>query len=183
MNYYFDIQLKPDATMRENILLNQVYTKLHQALSSIQATDIGVSFPHYKLKLGNIVRLHSTETRLIALQTMKWLGDLEVGCDVSEIQQVPDQVAYRVVSRKQSNMTEAKLRRLIKRGSISQGEVRQYKSKMFSQGLDNPYLELESSSNGHHHRRFIQFSAILDKQKDGLFDQFGLSKEATVPIF
>ena len=54
---------------------------------------------------------------------------------------------------------------------------------MFKQGLDNPFLELESSSTGQRHRRFIQFGELLDEPVEGFFDTFGLSKNATVPWF
>jgi len=90
---------------------------------------------------------------------------------------------YRNISRIQSNMTEAKLRRLIKRGSITQEETKAYKAKMFQQGMDNPYLELESGSNGHKHRRYLQFGELSSQSVKGEFDQFGLSKTATVPWF
>ncbi|MEE9356016.1 MAG: type I-F CRISPR-associated endoribonuclease Cas6/Csy4 [Methylococcaceae bacterium] len=80
-------------------------------------------------------------------------------------------------------MTEAKLRRLIKRGSITEDEIKTYKAKMFQQGLDNPYLELESTSNGHKHRRYLQFGEIIAEPVAGKFDQFGLSKTTTVPWF
>jgi len=102
---------------------------------------------------------------------------------VSDILPVPEQTKFRTVSRIQSNMTDAKSRRLIKRGSLSPEEAKQYKAKMFSKGLDNPYLELKSGSNGHLHRRYIQFGELLDEPVAGDFDQFGLSKVATVPWF
>lgn len=54
---------------------------------------------------------------------------------------------------------------------------------MFSQGLDAPYLELQSASNGHRHRRYIEFGELLDAPVRGEFDSFGLSKTATVPWF
>jgi CRISPR-associated endonuclease Csy4 len=54
---------------------------------------------------------------------------------------------------------------------------------MFQKGLDNPYLELESGSNGHLHRRYIVFGELMDKPMSGEFDQFGLSKTATIPWF
>ena len=60
-------------------------------------------------------------------------------------------------------MTEAKLRRLIKRGSISQDKIKSYKAKMFQQGLDNPYLELESTSTGHKHRHYTCLANYLPK--------------------
>jgi len=183
MDHYLDIQLKPDAEMRENVLLNKVYTKLHKALFSLESADIGVSFPKYHLILGDVVRVHGSRDRLMALQGMNWLGGLSGYCDVNEIFPVPEQAKFRTVSRIQNNMTEAKLRRLIKRGSISHEEVKQYKAKMFSIGLDHPYLELESGSNGHKHRRYLQFGELLDAPVEGEFDQFGLSKVATVPCF
>ena len=183
MNHYIHIQIKPDAEMRENVLLNKIYAKLHKALFALKSTDIGISFPNYKIKLGDVIRLHGGEARLAELQSTNWLGGLVGYCDVSEIQAIPTDVKHRAVSRIQANMTEAKLRRLIKRGSINAEEAKQYKAKMFSQGLDNPYLELESASNGNKHRRYIQFSELLETPINSEFDYFGLSKVATIPWF
>ncbi len=117
------------------------------------------------------------------LQNINWLGGLVGYCEQTQILPIPTKVSYRTVSRKQANMTEAKLRRLIKRGSISADDVKKYKAKMFTQGLDNAYLELESTSNGNKHRRYIEFGELSDKPSTGLFDSFGLSKESTVPWF
>jgi len=183
VDYYIDVQLNPDAEMQENVLLNKVYTKLHKALFRLKSTDIGVNFPKYRLKLGDVIRIHGNRDKLMGLQKLNWLGGLIGYCDVSDITPVPEQAKFRTVSRKQSNMTESKSRRLIKRGTLSQEEVKGYKAKMFAQGLDNPYLEMESGSNGHKHRRYIQFGDLLDVPVKGEFDQFGLSKIATVPWF
>jgi len=183
MNHYIDILIKPDAEMRENLLLNKVYSKLHKALVGLKSSDIGVSFPQYEIILGKVLRLHGSEVKLSGLQETDWLGGLNGYCNVSGIELAPSGASYRTVSRIQSNMTEAKLRRLIKRGSISDSELKSYKAKMFTKGLDNPYLELESSSNGHNHRRYIQFGELIGEPVEGLFDQFGLSKTATIPWF
>lgn len=183
MNHYIDILIKSDEEMRENVLLNKVYTKLHKALFILKATDIGVSFPKYKVMLGNILRIHGMEAKLSELRATHWLGGLSGYCDVSAIQTIPSDVVYRTISRKQSNMTEAKLRRLLRRRTITQNEIKGYKAKMFQQGLDNPYLELESSSNGHKHRRYIQFGELSSQAVEDNFDQFGLSKTATIPWF
>lgn len=117
------------------------------------------------------------------MQSSHWLGGLNGYCEVSPIRSVPESVQYRTISRVQSNMTEAKLRRLIKRGSISPDEAKAYKAKMFQKGLDNPYLELDSKSNGHKHRRYLKFGELNSEPVAGKFDQFGLSKIATVPWF
>ena len=183
MNYFIDIKIKPDAEMRENVLLNKVYSKLHTVLYSLKSGDIGVSFPNYKVLLGDVIRLHGTESRLSELQNTNWLGGLSGYCQLAPIQIVPDNVTYRKISRIQSNMTEAKMRRLISRGSISTNDIKRYKAKMFSLGLDNPYLELESSSNGHKHRRYLNFSEETSLPATGEFDFFGLSKTATIPWF
>jgi CRISPR-associated endonuclease Csy4 len=183
MDHYIDITLRPDAELRENVLLNMAYSKLHKALFELESSAIGVSFPAFHVKLGNRIRLHGSQAALTQLQTLNWLGDLASYCHVTDVQSVPNQVQYRVIFRIQSTMTQAKLNRLIKRGSIEPKKVRDYKAKMFSKGLDNPYLELESTSNGHKHRRYIAFGEFLAEPVRGVFDHFGLSKQATIPWF
>lgn len=184
MDHYIDVTIKPDAEMRENVLLNKVYTKLHKALCTLQSTDLGISFPKYSVKLGKVLRIHGTNKRLTELQDLNWIGGLVGYCDKLYIRAIPeDGISYRTVSRKQANMTAAKLRRLIKRGSIPESDAKKYKAKMFSKSLDNPYLELQSGSNGHKHRRYLSFGRLINKLKNGHFDQFGLSKDATIPWF
>ncbi|MBF0264822.1 MAG: type I-F CRISPR-associated endoribonuclease Cas6/Csy4 [Gammaproteobacteria bacterium] len=169
--------------MALNVLLNKIYTKFHKALFTLNADNIGISFPKYKVLLGNTIRLHSSKQSMKELQSTNWIGGLSGYCDISAIQEIPEQVKYRTISRKQANMTEAKLRRLIKRSTISSEETKKYKTKMFSQSLENAYLELDSNSNGHKYRRYIQFGELQDKPVNGHFDTFGLSKTATIPWF
>ncbi len=183
MEYYLDLKIVPDEEVPVYFIRNKIYTKLHKALFTLNATDIAVSFPSYTAKLGNVIRIHGNQNRLSELQAMNWSGSLSGYCEISEILPVPDNAKHRTISRKQSNMTQAKLRRLIKRGSISTDEAKQYRAKMFSQSLDNPYLELESTSNGNKHRRYLEFGQLSDNAIVGEFDQFGLSKTATVPWF
>jgi CRISPR-associated endonuclease Csy4 len=183
MDHYIDIKIQPDAEIRENELLNKVYTKLHKALYTLQANDIGISFPEYRIKLGQVLRIHSTKQRLAELQQQNWLGGLSGYCKISVIQPVPDQVQYRTVSRIQPTMTPAKFKRLIKRGTIPENDFKHYKAKMFEKGLDNPYLEIESASNGHQHRRYLEFGKLTETPMLGNFNHFGLSKSATIPWF
>ena len=183
MDHYIDVKIKPDAEMRGNVLLNKVYSKFHNALFSLKSTDIGVSFPKYRIMLGDVMRIHASQSKLIELQSNDWLGELIGYCDLTNILPVPDILGYRSISRKQSTMSQSKLNRLLKRGSISQDDIKNYKAKMFQQGLNNPYLELESSSNGHRHRRYLAFSETQGEHINGEFDHFGLSKTATVPWF
>ncbi len=71
----------------------------------------------------------------------------------------------------------------MKRGSIDHKDVNNYKAKMFSPGLNLPYLELQSSSNGNKHRRYIVIGELSSEPTTGNFDTFGLSKTATIPWF
>lgn len=183
MNYYLDIVLKPDAEMRENVLMNKIYTKLHKALCDMQVNDVGISFPQWEAMLGKQLRLHSNRERLEQLLAVNWLGGLAGYCDVSGVNTVPDNAQHRVISRVQTTMSNAKLQRLIKRAGIDEVGIKAYKAKMFARGLDNPYVELESSSNGHKHRRYIKFGDLQSSAQVGDFDYFGLSKTATVPWF
>jgi CRISPR-associated endonuclease Csy4 len=183
MNSYIDLKLLPDTEFRATILMNAVYTKLHKALHELSSTGIGVSFPQYRVTLGDVLRLHGTSESLEKLQHKSWLGGMAGYCSVSEVLPVPANSQHRVVSRVQTNMSQSKLNRLIKRRKISADAVKGYKAKMFSQRLENAYLELKSSSNRHHHRRYIQFGNLVDQPVEGGFDYFGLSKIATVPWF
>ena len=183
MTHYIDIRLNPKKEIRENVLLNQLYTAFHKRLYDLKSNTIAVSFPEYRLKLGRLFRIHGSAEALEKLQSKEWLGKQEEYCKVSIIKVVPDEVKHRTISRVQQNMTEAKLRRLIKRGTIPQEDIKKYRIKMFQGGLDNPYVELISMSNGQLHRRFIEFGELQENETKGEFDLFGLSKVSTIPWF
>jgi CRISPR-associated endonuclease Csy4 len=183
MNHYIDIQIKPDEEMQESPLMNLVYEKIHRELVRLRTNQIGVSFPDHKIKLGRIIRLHGSKNDLENFLDLTWLGGIAGYCEIGGVKDIPADVRYRIVSRIRSNMSKSKLERLKKRGSIAPEEEKKYKSKMFSQGLDNPYLDLKSGSTGQKHRRFINFGPLLDQSITGRFDSYGLSKDATIPWF
>ncbi|MCB5226626.1 type I-F CRISPR-associated endoribonuclease Cas6/Csy4 [Alishewanella sp. 16-MA] len=183
MDSYIDIHLKPDAEMSEAELSSKVFTKFHKALATLNSNNIGISFPQAKLKLGRIFRVHGNASILHDLQGLDWLGPLTGYCKVSVITDVPKQTQYRVISVKRSNLSQAKLKRLIARGSIDAEGQKRYKVKMLSQGFDNPYLDLMSASTGQVYRKFFEFSDIYTKPVMGEFDAYGLSHTATIPWF
>ncbi|MDD3591924.1 MAG: type I-F CRISPR-associated endoribonuclease Cas6/Csy4 [Sulfurovum sp.] len=183
MTHYIDIRLFPNKEIRENVLLNQIYTTFHKRLYDLKSASIGVSFPEYNLKLGRLFRIHGTKEVLEKLSEKDWLGKYKLFCKVENIKEIPQHVQYRTVSRIQQNMTEAKLRRLIKRGTITEEDIKKYRIKMYQGGLENPYVELVSMSNGKLHRRFIEFGELKKEEVKGDFDLFGLSKISTIPWF
>lgn len=183
MESYIDLKLNPDAEMPLNHLMNGAYSELHKALFDLRSCDIGISFPRFHISLGNVIRLHGNREKLKKLQQKNWLVGMHGCYDMSDILIVPADTQFRVISRIQTSMSQSKLNRLIRRGSISETEIKRYKEKMFTKGLDNPYIELTSGSNGNKYRKFIQFSKLIDVPVLGQFDHFGLSKSATIPWF
>ena len=183
MKLYIDIYLLPDPEFTATVLMNSLVSKLHKALCDLDSTSIGVSFPKCKATLGNVLRIHSEKSILNDLQAFDWIGGMSSYCHQSQIKPVPSNVKFRTISRKQPTMSLAKLKRLLKRGSITEMEVKSYRAKMFVKGLDNPYVELVSASNGNKHRRYIEFGPLQDQPVAGQFDSFGLSKIATIPWF
>jgi CRISPR-associated endonuclease Csy4 len=188
MDYYIDIKLMPNKEIRENVLLNQVYTEFHKRLYDINAKNIAVSFPNYRLKLGDIFRIHGTKEALLKLNEKDWLLQSQSFCKISEIKIIPENIQHRTISRVQQTMSQSKLRRLVKRaeegkGGIKPEDVKKYKIQMLQGGLENPFVELVSGSNGERHRRFIAFGTLQESGVEGEFDLFGLSKTSTIPWF
>lgn len=185
MNYYIEILLKPNDASQEAQVQREVYTKLHHLFVSINNAQIGISFPDYNIKLGRRIRLHGENTNLQQVDQMDWLGeDMSKSCEVSKIRQIPSHVNYRTISRIRPNMSKSKMRRLKRRGSITDKEVENaYKAKMFSNGLTNPYLDLKSGSTKKIYRLFFNFGPLLDHPIEGRFDCYGLSNNATIPWF
>ncbi|SMN01325.1 CRISPR-associated protein, Csy4 family [uncultured Candidatus Thioglobus sp.] len=193
MNYYVDIKIQPDDEMRENVLLNKIYTKLHKTIYDLKATDIGISFPRANKKLGCIIRIHSTKNKLEALQAKNWLCGLSGYCKISDILLVPDKVdGYQTISRIRQNMSISRLQKKIahqkSKGYLKTDDdirsyEKHYKAKMLKTGLDNPYLELQSISTGSKYRLYITFGELQKTPVEGEFNRFGLSTTATVAIF
>ena len=67
-------------------------------------------------------------------------------------------------------------------GQIDPAEVEAYKDKMVEQHQKGPFLELQSSKGGRY-RRYIAIGDLAGKEVAGEFNQFGLSKTATIPWF
>lgn len=200
MDCYLDLTMRPDEEVPLYFIRNKIVTKLHKALYDQKQRSIGVSFPKQKektktkeAKLGGVLRLHGSEADLQALQDVNWLGGLSGYCEVGRILPVPDKVkGYLTVSRIQPTMTESKLKKRVEyqkaNGDLKTDEevkayTQQYKAKMFALSLDNPYLELQSSSTGEIYRIFIKFGVLQNLPVEGEFNRFGLSNTTTVPWF
>lgn len=183
MDYYIDLNLHPTKENRENVLLNQIYMKIHYKLVDLKSTQIGISFPKHHITLGRQLRLHGHEADLQSLLQQIDLSKFGNSISSGSVSLVPSTCSYRTVSRKQPLMSPSKMRRLLKRGSLTEEDAKNYRRKLFTKGLSEPYLELESNSSQQKYRRYITHSPIQKTATVGTFDQFGLSKTATIPWF
>ncbi|ETO34575.1 hypothetical protein RFI_02514 [Reticulomyxa filosa] len=190
MGHYIDLTIKPNNTVSLNILRNNICNEVHKILYEMNSSDIGIDFPQYikyedgYQSLGRILRIHSSEESLKKLSVaLQLVADLKQNCILSNILSIPSVIKeYRIISRVQQNMSNAKLRRLRKRNSIKTDGIKKYKIKMCMGSLSNAYLELYSYSTGQKYRRYIEIKKEKIEHK-GRFDTFGLSYNATVPFF
>lgn len=191
MDYYIEITLLPDPEFPASTLMNAMFNKLHKTLFDLQSNQIGVSFPDYGKTLGDRLRLHGKEEGLTKLNETNWLGRMKDYCQQSLIQPIPDNVQYRTVFRHQDTRSNAKIRRLLnrqeqgKRGTkpaLTKQDIDAYQNERDNAYQNGPYLDL-NSSKGQRYRRYILMGELLGLPNDGEFDQFGLSKTATIPWF
>ncbi|PJD94428.1 MAG: type I-F CRISPR-associated endoribonuclease Cas6/Csy4 [Legionella sp.] len=183
MDHYIDIIIPSNQEFAIPVLLNAIYSKLHKRLCDLHTTNIGVSFPKYKITLGDKLRIHGSLESLSNLQYLPWLGSLNDYCQVSKIIPVPKDIQFRNICRSQANIKLSKLNRLLRRGSITEKDAQDYLVAITNISIKTPYVETTSSSNGHKYKRHIKLGELRSTPMTGEFDQFGLSKTATIPWF
>lgn len=181
MDYYIDIKVLPDPEFDTTTLMNALYSKLHRALAAASKGKVGVSFPHLKNTPGDLLRLHAEQSVLEQLMDKKWLKGLGDYTHIAEIKVVPDSTQHVRVKRIQAKMTAARLRRAVKRGSIS---VQEAETLLDQRKLwKKPFFQLQSSSTNRRFPLFIEQTVILNEARKGKFTSYGLSNKATVPWF
>jgi CRISPR-associated endonuclease Csy4 len=135
--------------------------------------------------LGSKIRLFADDKMaLIKLDLSKWLNRLQDYLQLSDIQEVPQNMVkeYAVFSRKQikSNPERLARRRAKKDPSISFQEALKRYQKSDSTNL--PYIQVNSLSSSNSFRLFVE-RKISETENKGCFSCYGLSNNVTVPIF
>lgn len=196
MNYYVEIVLRNNSEISMYFIWSKVFTQLHLAFVECKDQDdkipIGISFPDYMFDfekefgmLGSKIRLFADDKMaLIKLDLSKWLNRLQDYLQLSDIQEVPQNMVkeYAVFSRKQikSNPERLARRRAKKDPSISFQEALKRYQKSDSTNL--PYIQVNSLSSSNSFRLFVE-RKISETENQGYFSCYGLSNNATVPIF
>ncbi len=192
MESYLELTLIPDLETPLYYLWEKVFQQIHIALADHKNDDgsssVGVSFPEYDAGaylLGTKLRLfaHSSE-ELEKLQCERWLQRLQDYLHISNIRDVPDHVdgyaCFRQLKPKGSLEKQAR-RRAKRKGETLQQALAHFENYQ-EERSKLPYIHMTSLSNGHRFRLFID-KLIVESSHTGTFNCYGLSRQATVPLF
>ena len=185
--HYFDITLRPDPEFSHAHLLGALVSKLHRALVQLRASDIGISFPRHGLRprtLGDVLRLHGTETALQRLMAQPWLQGMRDHVQLTVLSPAPLDAPRWLVQRRQFKTSVDRLRRrrmLRKEETLEQAIAAIPDSVERSPKL--PFVQLRSTSTGQPFCLFVdQGLAQVDAVPDH-FNTYGLSLGSTIPWF
>lgn len=184
MDHYIDLRILADPEFPEATLLNALFSKLHRELARANENGIGISFPNAAKTLGNVLRLHGTESGLNQIMANTWLQGLRDYTDVGSINKVPDGCQFRAVRRVQvKSNVERLMRRSIAKGWLTEEEAKQRLLGSENRTSKLPYLQLKSTSTGQRFKLFLLQDKPKDQAVEGRFNSYGLSQTATVPAF
>ena len=187
MDYYVDIEVRPDPEFPACQLMSALYAKLHRALVAQGNNRIGVSFPGVEdgvPRLGTRLRLHGELAELAALLASDWLAGMRDHVVLTQPAGVPDRAQYRVVRRVQVKSSPERLRRrLMRRHDMDEQEALQRIPDEAARFARLPFVQLRSTSTGQTFRLFIDHGPMLASAVPGDFNAYGLSQGGTVPWF
>lgn len=192
MKYYIDITLLPDAEANLGFLWQKVYQQLHLALVENKVSEnqsaIAVSIPDYGSKafpLGGKLRLFAQhQEQLQQLDMDKWLKHLTDYTHMTSIKNVPVSVSqFAQFRRKQFNTNSERLaRRRVKRKEESLEQALKHYASFTNQETHLPFINIKSLTKGEQFRLFIA-REVFENSENGIFNCYGLSQGATVPLF
>ena len=186
MSHYIDIRLRPDPEFLPHQLMDALFAKLHRQLVMLRSNDVGISFPQagtVMQGLGPVMRLHAPSERLWQLQPGLWQDGMREMVMLGEVQEVPADAGHMLVRRVQAKSNPERIRRRqMKRKGWSEAEAKAAVPDNVGKLLKLPYLTVRSSSTGHAFRLFIR-QARCERPEPGDFNAYGLSSNATLPMF
>ncbi len=197
MKYYIDITLLPDEEANLGFLWQKVYQQLHLALveNKIAKNEsaIAVSFPKYgdkEFPLGDKVRLFADEQVLLKkLNIEKWLSRLNDYTHLKSIKEVPETVnqfvRFRRKQFKSNLLKEANRRAKYKNESldVALDHFKNYETKNSLPFINMTSLSMDKNTASNRNFKLIIEREILEKPEQGVFNCYGLSKNASIPWF
>lgn len=183
MDHYLDIKVLPDPELSENFLINSLFAKLHRILGQQADGKIGISLPRHDKTPGPVIRLHGTAQDIEKLMQTDWLGGMKAYCQQSDLLPVPGTARYRTVRRVQAKSAYNKRKRSVNKGWLTPEQAEACIPDTQQKTLRLPFMRIKSLSNGNPMRVYIEHGALSDTPVNGVFNAYGLSKEATIPWF
>jgi CRISPR-associated endonuclease Csy4 len=189
MKYFVDIEILENPDIQTATILNSLFTPFHLALVSAgEELQIGISFPKNKAEvfvtLGNVLRLHGKESDLIEFMALRWFSKLTDYINVSKVRAVPDEVTFASIRRVQVQSNVERLRRrLRKRHNVDEETAKLRIPDSAAQLTSLPWLQIRSASTAQSFKLFIQIGKQQTTEVSGSFNRYGLSANATLPIF
>ncbi len=192
-SHYINIRLLRDPESTPEQLLGVLFGKLHSALVELETGEVGISLPkHSAESTGDLLRLHGSREALETLQAQNWLQGLRDYVLCLPIAPVPEDCAFCVVSRVQTDSNPDRQRRRLTRRLMEREQLDESSALALAtqripdraaQFCDLPWIEMRSGSSGQRFRLFIKHHRPINTPTPGTFSTYGLSATATVPWF
>ncbi len=184
MDHYLDIRVMPDPEFKESVLMNALFAKLHRVLVDVGRGELGVSFPDVGITLGTRLRLHGSADALTRLMAQNWRKGLRDYTECGDITAVPVQCEFRVVQRVQVKSSPERLRRRsVGKGWLTAHQAQAQIPDSKAKTTRLPYLQMSSISTGQEFRLFVAHGPLVTTAVAGVFSDYGLSIQATIPWF
>lgn len=186
-SHYIELSLIPSAEMLQSELMGFVLENIHKEIVKYQGR-IGLSFPAYLegRTLGATIRLFGNENDIgeIFVKLQK-LADYVIFQEPNEI---PKTYEFATFSRYRPKIpTNSDLKRMelrSQKAGFSEVEIYRRKEEWLKKSRASfvPFVYLKSSSTEQRMPLFIKMQKQT-REEEGIFNSYGLSKSATVPIF
>lgn len=187
LTHYIEISIRPDPEFTEQMLMSALLSKFHRARVELKTLSLGLGFPEYQRlprSLGSKVRIHGDQTALDQLMALNWLRGMRDHLLLRDISPVPENAEHCVFTRKQFKTSAERIRRRrMRRKGEEYDQVRENVPDSMEQKPDLPFATLRSLSTGQAFPLFINQGVVCAEAKQGSFNSYGLSAEATVPWF
>lgn len=185
--HYIDLIVGQDPEVGAAQLFGALYDRLHLTLVRQRISDVGVSFPDYKLmprSPGSTLRLHSNETSLRQLVANDWLKGMRDHVHMTDIAPAPADALHRTVQRKQfkTNVERLRRRRMKRKGETAE-QAQKAIPRTVERTPDLPYVQVRSRSTMQPFCLFIALGPPQPTPVSGTFNHYGLGGPATVPWF
>lgn len=192
---YVEIRLLESDGIPPETIMSKVLGQLHYCLVTAKAKsaslNVGINFPRYvepsRTKagtLGGAVRVFAkTAEDLKSLNLAKFMEEIDDYIKIMSIKEVPEAHTFVRASRVQLHSNLDKLaRRFAKRHSVSIEEAKSKYSGATLKTSNLPYAWLKSASSNNQFMLVVR-QETADTSNLGMFGSYGLSPEATTPIW